>query len=200
MDEHTETLRDIFVNVTDQDTVTESQADDRGSLADPDERDVEDRLGAIVARMRDRYSFETDLPTDDRLQVVRAFYDGADDETIAAAIDVDADTVFRARMDLHLLDDADRDLPVDLDALRERRADDATVPTLADDLDVDASTVERALLVLDTREAIRRASHRYQSAFEDAIPDATLSHRLTESVTEDGLAEAVADSEADADL
>ncbi|MFC6756633.1 hypothetical protein ACFQER_07955 [Halomicroarcula sp. GCM10025894] len=61
MDEKTEQLRDIFMDVSDEASVTESQAAGRGSLTDTDEATVEERLGETVARMRERYDFRTAL-------------------------------------------------------------------------------------------------------------------------------------------
>ena len=199
MDEKTEELRDIFVDVTDEETVTESQAEGPGSLTDADDEAVAAGVEAVVERMADRYDFSTALDTDTLVGIVRGFYDGDDDATLADDLDLDPDTVFRARMDLHLLDDADTDFPVDLSALRDARTegDDPDPAALADELDADSETVERALAVVDTQTEIRRVSGRFRSEFEDAIPDAALSIRLTESTQEDGLEEAAEDIETD---
>ncbi|WP_336001036.1 conditioned medium-induced protein 4 [Halorientalis halophila] len=199
MDEKTEELRDIFVEVTDEETVTERQEEGPGSLADADEGEVAARVEAVVERMRDRYTFETALGTDALVTVVRGFYDGDDDATLADALVVTPETVFRARMDLHLLDDADTAFPFDLATLRDAREDpDDPDPTaLAADLDSDSDTVARALDVVETQAEIRRVSGRFRSEFEDAIPDAALSVRLTESAREDGLREAAEDIETD---
>lgn len=167
MDEKTEHLREVFMDVTEESTVTESQTDDRGSLAGADEATVTDRLIEIIEKLRDHHEFETDLSTDRLQQIVRGFYDGADDETIAETIDADRSTVFKARLDLHLLRDRDTDAPVDPSALRAAQ---------------------------DRR---RRVSQRFQVAFEDAIPDTALSTQRTESATEDGLADAAEDIETD---
>ncbi|MFB6178838.1 MAG: conditioned medium-induced protein 4 [Halorientalis sp.] len=196
MDEKTAELRDIFMDVTDEDTVTESQADDRGSLTDADEEAVTERLTAVIERMRERYDFDTDLSTDALAEVVRGFYDGDDDATIAETVAADTNTVFRARMDLHLLADADTDFEFALAELREHR-EEADVPALADTFDSDPATVARALRVATAQDEIRRVSQRFQSEFEDAIPDAALSVHLTESAKEDGLKEAAEDIETD---
>jgi hypothetical protein len=210
MDEKTAALRDIFMDVAEDDTVTESQDDDRGSIAGADEDAVDERLRAVVDQLRDRYDFGTGLSTAALVAVVRGFYDGDDDPTIAAALvqaagdgaagteGVDATTVFRARMDLHLVRDSDTDFPFEMAALRTQREADAADPTVSEiaaELDADDATVERALRVAETQDAIRRVSHRYQSAFEDAIPDTALSIRLTETVQDDGLDEAAEDIE-----
>jgi hypothetical protein len=198
MDERTEELRDLFVDVTDEETVTESQSEDRGSLADADDDALAEALDAVVDRLRDDHDFETALSDGAYRRVVSGFYDGEDDETIATDLDGDPATVFRARLDLHLLDDADTDFPFDLATLRRHR--DAAEPdpaSLAEDLDADRETAARAVAVADTQARIRRVSHRFQSEFEDAIPDAALSVRLTETATESGLGEAAEDIETD---
>ncbi|MFB6083807.1 MAG: conditioned medium-induced protein 4 [Halorientalis sp.] len=197
MDEKTEELRDIFVDVTDEETVTESQQEGPGSLADADEETVTARVEAVVERMADRYDFSTDLDTATLVEIVRGFYDGEDDAALADALALDPEAVFRARMDLHLLDDGDTEFPFGLAALREARSEAADPATLADELDTDPGTVERALLVADTQDEIRRVSGRFRSEFEDAIPDAALSIRLTDSAQEDGLEEAAEDIETD---
>ncbi|WP_299267175.1 conditioned medium-induced protein 4 [Halorientalis sp.] len=199
MDEKTEELRDIFVELTDEETVTERQKEGPGSLTDADEAAVTDRVATVVTTMRERYDFVTDLDDDTLGTVVRGFYDGTDDATIAETVGETPETVFRARMDLHLLDDDDTQFPFALSALRDAHADtdEPDSAALADAFDADPETVERALLVAETQEAIRRVSGRFRSEFEDAIPDAALSTHLTESAQEDGLQEAAEDIETD---
>jgi len=198
MDEKTEELRDLFRDVTDEDTVTESQADTHGSLAS--ETDVEERLRDTVSTMRDRLDFQTDLDTDALATVVRRFYAGDSDPKIGDAVDADAETVRDARHDLHLVRDGDA--PVDLDALREA-ADDPTDPDLAtvvDRVDADPAAVERSLGVLHTRAEIQRVNDRYRAEFENALRDRELSERLTATVHEDGLDDATEGQETDVDL
>jgi len=195
MDEKTEELRDIFVEVTDEKQVTESQAEERGSLVDADDADIEQRVLAVVDRMREQYDFRTDLDDEELCRVVEGFYDGADDEAIAADLDVDTETAFRARMDLHLVDDQDTAFPFDLGTLRRERGEEPDADALAAQFDADTATVERALAVADTQDAIRRVSQRFQSEFEDAIPDAALAVELTAAAQEDGLEEAAEDIE-----
>jgi len=195
MDEKTEELRDIFVEVTDEKQVTESQAEERGSLVDADDADIEQRVLAVVDRMREQYDFRTDLDDEELCRVVKGFYDGADDEAIAADLDVDTETVFRARMDLHLVDEQDTAFPFDLGTLRRERGEESDADALAAQFDADTTTVERALAVADTQDAIRRVSQRFQTEFEDAIPDAALAVELTAAAQEDGLEEAAEDIE-----
>jgi hypothetical protein len=199
MEDKTEELRDIFQSVADEDTVTESQEDARGSLA-TDEAGVDEAIADVVARMRDRYEFETDLPEDVLVTVVREFFGGADDAAIAGAIDAEEETVFRARLDLHLV--REDDAPVDTEVLRRQFAD-ATDETVAKELGVPIEDVHRARAVLETRTAARRVSDRFRAAFEDAVADAAISSPMTAGVRDDGLDEATEDIdslESDADV
>ena len=123
MDEKTEELRDIFIDVTDESTVTERQEETHGSLSSAAE--VEDRLESVVAEMRERYDFGTTLSDEQLVTVVRGYYAGDSDAEIARELGDTSlgKTVSRARIDLHLIRDGDTDAPFDLDDLRELLAD-----------------------------------------------------------------------------
>ncbi|WP_251342190.1 conditioned medium-induced protein 4 [Haloplanus halophilus] len=109
MDDETAELRDIFLDATGEETVTERQAESRGSLVDADDPEAVDaRLRDLVRTMRERYDFETELRTDAYVRLIREFYDGDDDAALADALDVSTETVRRARLDCHLVRDADR--------------------------------------------------------------------------------------------
>jgi len=194
MDEKTEELRDIFMDVSDEETVTETQTETPGSLVGGgDDEDVDEQLREFVGRLRANQSFETGLAVDQYVDLVRAFYADASDETIAADLGLPVEEVFAARLDLHLLRDADTDAPFELATLRRRSGDDET---LATDLGVDAETVERYRRVVAAEDAARRANHRYQQAFDELLTDADLEARFTEG-QEDGLDEAAEDIETD---
>jgi hypothetical protein len=194
MDEKTAELRDIFMSVSDEETVTETQAETHGSLSADGER-VDDRLRELVETLCQSESLDTDLPTGTYVEVARAFYDDADDAEIADRADVATETAFRARLDLHLVRESDRDAPLDLDALRGRREADAE--TLATELGVDRETVVRYRRVVDAEDAARAANDRYRSQFDELLADADLSGRFLEGVREDGLDEAAEDIETD---
>jgi len=195
MDEKTEQLRDIFMSVSDEETVTETQAETRGSLAEADDEDVGAQLREVIDRLREAESFDTDLDTDTYVDIVRAFYDDATDDAVADRPGLSAETVFGARLDLHLLRETDTDAPFDLAVLRRRRdADDAT---LAADLGVDADTVAHYRRVVDAQDAARGANHRYQEQFDELLTDADLEGRFTETMQDDGLREAAEDIETD---
>jgi DNA-binding CsgD family transcriptional regulator len=198
MNEKTEELRDIFMDVTDEETVTESQEHTHGSLTS--ESEVEARLLDAVADMRENLEFATSLDDEELATVVRQFYAGDSDSEIADTLDTTAKTVARARADLHLLRDRDTDAPFDLERLRDLQDADAAVSEMADELDVSESTVRRYRRVVDTQEEIQRTNDRYRAEFENTLRDRELSERLTSSVHEDGLDGATEGQETDMTL
>lgn len=231
MDEKTAELRDLFVETTGEEAVREEQSAARGSLSAADDAAVDERLDRLVAGMTDRYEFTAELAPADLRRVVRAFFDpetgGAGPESWSTAADaavasslraeVDADTVFRARMDLHLVADADRDPPFSYVALRdlvlESRSDagsgadetpaadrDAALAASLEDEAVDPETVRRYRRVVEADLASRRVNHRYRDAFSDLLTDADLSTRLATDARRDGLEEATEDIETDVSL
>ena len=183
MTERTDELRDIFREVADEDTVTETQEESRGSLTH--EGASQKRLVEIIERMRADHEFETELSDTELATVVRRFYDDDGDDDIAAALDVSPREAFRARMDLHLVRETDTD-PFDLADLRDHLADGSTAE-IADRLGVAESTVRRYRRAVEAETEARRVSERFRSAFADAVPGAETGARFTEEVTEDGL-------------
>lgn len=234
MDEKTAELRDVFLEVTDEESVTERQDGGRGTLVDgEDARALDDRLADVVAELREREGLTTPLPDAALVRVVRAFYEGADDAAIAERVqsaapageeatpatdEIDAEAVFRGRLALHLLRDADADAGVDLDALRGALEDAGHEPTdwvadgesdpavddeaLAEALGVTPDAVARGRRVLATRAAIRRTNDRYRTAFDRILADSELSGSLTLAAGSHGLTEAIEGQEIadDADL
>src|SRR6056297_2694288 len=151
VDRKTEELRDIFMDVAGDDTVTESQEESRGSLTD--RPDVDAALHDVVETLRDRYGFSTDLDDDALVELVELVYDDHTDAEIAAELDADVDAfeVFLARTDLHLVDDDDlpdeTDLVDDGDpvaVLRETRED--GLDAVAAAFDVDERGARKAVL------------------------------------------------------
>ncbi|MFB6173983.1 MAG: conditioned medium-induced protein 4 [Halobacteriales archaeon] len=191
MDEQTERLRDIFMDVTEAETVTESQEDPRGTLGSGD---ADDRVREVVERMRERYAFRSDLGTDALVTVARGFFAGRDDAEIAADIEADPDAVARARADLHLVTEADLDTPVDLDRLR---GDDRSADEVAADLGIAEAAVCRCRHLLAVREQRRVAGDRFREEFERLLGDRDLATRLTEEAHEDGLEGATEGMETD---
>jgi len=191
--DNTEELRDIFTDISDEDTVTETQEDSRGSLMR--DRASEERLHEIIDRMREDHEFESSLSDDELATVVERFYDDAADSAIADELDVSRRDVFRARLDLHLLRDRDTDAPFDLAELRDLLADDRSAGDIADVLDVSGSTVRRYRRVVEAQNEVRRVSDRFRSEFEDALLEADMDEGLTDEMADDGLEEATEGTE-----
>ncbi|MFC6719713.1 conditioned medium-induced protein 4 [Natrialbaceae archaeon GCM10025810] len=196
MNEKTEELRDIFTSVTDgEETVTESQENTRGSL-EQDERSVEERVVRVIARMRERYDFETPLSDDELVAVAKGFYEGESDADLAEDLDVAEEDVFEARMSLHLVSDDDAD-EVDLVAIRDRNEDDAT---LADEYDVGEERIRRYRRVAAAKEESRAANDRYRDELDTVLADSALSERMATDVREDGLEDATEGMETNVDF
>lgn len=194
MDEKTERLRDIFLAVSDEETVTERQTAARGTLAGATVDAA--TLAGVVAEMRGRYEFATHLDDSALATVARGFYAGHSDAAIAREIgDVSASTVRRARLDLHLVTDRDLDAPFDLDDLRRLRDEDSTTAAIAEALDVSPSTVRRYALALDAQARRRLVGDRYREEFDRLLGDAELAGGLTAAIRETGLREATEDTE-----
>jgi len=197
MDEKTEELRDIFMDVTDSDTVTESQAATKGSLTDDEA--ARERLADLVAELRERYAFETELSDGQLCELALSFYDGASDADLARELDVERRTVFRARLDLHLFRDRDLDAPFDVEAFRRRITgpEDVATSDLAEDFDVSESTVRRYRRVVEAQDQSRRANDRYRDEFDSILGDADLAGPMTQEARQDGLEDATEGMETD---
>ncbi|MFB6136381.1 MAG: conditioned medium-induced protein 4 [Halobacteriaceae archaeon] len=198
MDNKTEELRDVFLEVTDEETVTESQEDGRGSLTTDDEG-VDERLAEVVADMRERVGFGISLSDGELVTVVRRFYAGDSDTEIARELGDDSlsKTVARARLDLHLLRDSDTDAPFDLDELREAVEAGHETADLADRFDASESTVRHYRRVIEAQDEIHRVNDRYRDEFANVLRDRELTERMTEDVQQDGLDEATEGQEID---
>jgi hypothetical protein len=197
MDEKTEELREVFLDVAGEETVTESQEESRGSIAVDDE-EIEDRLRSTIDSMADRYDLAEGFEKADLVEIVRLFYAGEDDDAIARELadvdegldDVDARDVGRARVDLHLVTEADRDGPVGLEELRDRLDSGGSIDEVAAEHGVSESVLERQRRVAEVEAERRLIGDRFRREFEHVLGDRALSDRLTEGITEDGLDDA----------
>jgi len=197
MDEKTEELRDIFMDVAEDETVTESQAEQRGSLLT--EGSVDERLAEVVRRMRDRFDFETELDDSVLCTIIKRFYDGDGDVEIATIMKLPPALVVEARLDLHLVREADTE-GVDIDELRKRLDDGQAERAIAEALGVEPGVVDRAVRAVETRRRSRRVSQRFRTEFEEILTDADIAVQLTADVKEDGLDEATEGMEVDVDF
>lgn len=197
MDEKTAELRDIFVETTGEESVTEDQSVDRGSLLDdPDD----DRVRATLATLREETAVETDLSLDAHERVVRLFFEGLSDAEIAAELDCSAETVFRARLDAHLVAPSDREVQFDRDRLRRLVREGASLAERATAVDADEATVARQSAVIDAEVASTRHNHRFRDELATLLSDAPLADKLASGARQDGLREATEDIETDVQL
>jgi hypothetical protein len=196
MDEKTEELRDIFVDATGADSITESQEESRGSLSDA-EPDIRRRVEKVIEQMRERYDFQTALTTAELRQVVMASFEDVDDETIATELEVNPETVFDARMDLHLVQEADRDAPFDLTELRRMLVRDASREECVEALGADEETISHFAEVIRAELEATRANNRFYDEFIELLTDTDLAAKHAKDAREDGLKEATEDIETD---
>ncbi len=188
MDKKTEELRDIFMDVTDEETVTEKQEETHGSLSS--EEKVEERLCAVIEEMRGRYDFDTSLADEELMMVVQQFYAGDSDDDIADELDTSPETIYNARIDLHLFRQSDSDAPFDVAALRKLLADETPTADCADELDTDESTVRRYRRIIEAKDEARSVNQQYTNEFENILQDRELSDRMTQDIQQDGLDDA----------
>jgi len=193
MDEKTEELRDIFVDTTGGDSVTERQEEGHGSLAA--ESDPSERVTELVERMRERYEFDAELSTDELRRVARLFFEDADDAAIADELGRSAEAVFDARMDLHLVREAEREGPLDRSRLRSLHAEGVPMAERAAEFDADEATVARQSAVVAADLESTRANDRFRDEFAELLGESDLKGGHTEDAREDGLREAAEDIE-----
>jgi len=218
MDEKTAELRDIFVETTGSDTVTERQAESPGTLTDRDEAAVRERVRELVAAMRERYDFSTALDDATYARIARARFELDDDAAIAAAlaagddaggegdddgVAVDADAVRDARFDLHLVREADRDVddaPFEYADVKSLTAEGRSIVDCAAALDADPDAVAKYARVARVDLTATRANDRFRDEFRDLLTDAEIEGNHAESAREDGLKEATEDIETNVSL
>lgn len=199
MEEKTEELRELFLDVTDEETLTESQEDSRGLLTG-ERKPVDERLETVIAQIDEKFGVQTPLSKDQECQLVRLFYAGESDAAIASALDVSADDIFDARMALLLVRDADIPEP-ELGREHQRKLlGEGSVETVAEETGLDISVVERAKEALTADERSGRVSHRFRIEFEEILTDADLTVRFTVGAHEDGLEDATDGAEVDVEF
>jgi hypothetical protein len=196
MDDKTAELRDIFIDATGSDTVTESQSESPGSLTDTG-GDATQRLLELIDRMRERYAFETAFDDETLSQVVQLYYAEYADREIAAELEADVDSVFEARLDLHLVGESDRDAEFDLDDLRRLIVEDVPLAERAEELAISEETARHYSSVVEADLRSTRANERFRDEFRELLTDSDLTGQLARDAREDGLQEATEDLETD---
>lgn len=162
-----ERLQKLYTELGGAPTSTERQTPARGSLLD--EATLEARLGAVVDRMRERYGFRTSLDSTALATIVRGYYAGRTDAELADALDVSAETVARARVNVHLFRPADTAATFDVDTLRRLLDAGASVEEAAEELGVAPTTTARYAHVLAVQHEARVSGYRYPEEFEELL-------------------------------
>jgi transposase-like protein len=195
-----EELRDIFVDVTDESTVTEEREEERGTLPGKDE--IDDEIKEVIDEMREEYGFETSLDNDEVVRVVRLYHDEASDAEIARELGDDSldKTVRRARVGLHLFRDSDFDAPFDIGRLEGYIDEGAKNSEIAEELGVSSSTVRSYRRAVEARQESDEADGEYKERFKAVLEDREISERFTPDAKRDGLEGATEDAEVDVDL
>jgi len=194
MDDKTEELRDIFLSVSDEESVTESQTEDRGSLLGESGGDLE----AVIEQLREKFGFELSLSDRERCRLIEGFYNGKDDGELAEELGIEAEAAFEARMELHLLREDEPRLSEDsLDVIRDS---DQSAEALATALGVSADEIRRSRAVLDAQARSRRVSQRFRTAYEERLTDTELTDHLAAETHEDGLDGATEGAETDVEF
>lgn len=196
MAEKTAELRDIFIDTTGSDTVTESQEETRGSLTGTNEQ-TDARVAELIGTMREKYTFVSGLEDDTLQTVVEQFHESKSDADIADTIGVDQETVFNARMDLHLVRETDRNAPFELAKLRALHVDETPLDERASELGADESDVAHYSEVVEADLESTRANDRFRDEFEELLTDSALTNRMAQNAREDGLRDATEDIETD---
>ena len=201
MDERTEELKELFVETTGAEEVTETQEAEPGELTgETAPEDAPEQVQDIVGQMRERYAFESGLDDEALTRLVLGFYADEDDAELATALDADEETVFTGRMDLHLLREAEREPPFPFEKLRELVVEDVPLQARAERLDSDEETVERYSEIVAAQLRSTRANHRFVDEFADLLTDADLSDSHAAAARESGLEEAAEDIETNTQL
>lgn len=199
MDDKTAELRDIFVDATGAEEVTERQAESPGSLTD-EPADIDDRVSELIETMRERYDFQTELDDEACKTIVYGFHDGDSDADLADRLDVSAESIRTARLDLHLVREDDRDAPFEIDTLRQRIVAGESIDDCAAELDASVDTVEHYSPVVEADLQSTRANDRFRDGFRELLTDADLAGMLARDAREDGLRDATEDIETDVSL
>ena len=196
MDEKTSELREIFMETTDSNTVTETQSESPGSLIDaPD--DVAERLAELIEQMQEQYQFDSTLERDELCRLVRGFHDDETDEELAETLGCEPSEVRTARLDCHLIRESDRDAAFEFEELRRLLAEEVSVEERAERLGVSVETAASYSEVAAADRRSTRANNRFRDEFAELLTDAELTDQLAANAREDGLQEATEDIETD---
>ena len=198
VDELTAIFKDVSQGET---TSTEHQDEQRGSWGS--KTDADQQIGSIIEEMRERYSIETQLSTDQLIEVVNAFFDRKGDSQIARQLgDSGLDkTVRRARIALHLFHDRDTSTEFNLDELQRCLEAGGSGADCGREVGISASTANMYRRILRAREKAEAVDYMYHKQFEQYAnqkgAEADVTDVDIEPDFDTGLGDAIADAGTD---
>ena len=198
-----EELTAIYMDVSKGDTTTtERQEDQRGRWNS--NTNTDQQIRSTIEEMHERYDLSTQLPTDQLVALVKAFFEGKGDTAIARRLgDSSLDrTVTRARLGLHLFRERDTTADFDLETLSECFKTGNSGTECARQLDIAASTANQYRRILNAQQEAERVENTYYERFrrlcsaDGTTEDEDLDAEF-EPDFDNGLADAVAGAGAD---
>lgn len=190
----TDRLREIFLEVADEKTVTEQQDQTTGAVYDSGAREnVDAEIETIIDDLRAEYGLDTSLDTTQLTTLVRRFYAEESDTEIARALgDASLDrTVARARVKLQLFRDSDFDAPFEINRLHDLMDSECPTTEIAEELGVSESTVRAYQRVLIAEQQAAASNFTYRDQFAAVVAAENKGGETETRTLDDGLADAI---------
>lgn len=196
-EDRTERLRELFVDVTGDTTVTEQQEPSPTVLGTQHDSDA--TLRETIQEMCEEYGIQTSLTVDELATVVRLFYDERSDTAIARELgDSSRDrTIARARINLQLFRETDFEAPFDLTHLREMMTNDLPTTSIAEQFNVSETTVRSYRRLLEQEREAIATDYAYPTRFQEILADDEFDDREPDpTLRYDGLSDAIEGADA----
>lgn len=114
MDEKTEELRDIFMSVSDDETLVEEQKEKAITAT----QSAEERMEDVIGTLQSEHDVELREEMTTVIEIVKEYFQDRSDEEIADELDTPEDAVAHDRITLHLFHESDP--PLGLENTHER--------------------------------------------------------------------------------
>lgn len=188
MNDNTNRLREIFLDIAGEETVTERQEETRSHAPSNDgDASVE---SLIKTFLEEEGEGKTRFDVDQLATIAVKYFEGSTDAEIAARLGSKSldKSVTRARIMLHLFRERDLDAPFDLDNLRTLREQEWSQRDIADELGVSTTTVRHYLRVIERYDEAQSVPRSRRRQLQEAINE---SGRGVKIDLYDGLGEAL---------
>lgn len=172
MTNKTEELRKIFLDVSEEHTLTEEQENGTGNLV------VEQDELPLIAEIQEilgEQGIDTRFPPDEISTIVKRYFKGDSDTGIARKLGNSSldKSVRRLRIKLHLFRERDFNAPFELKRLESLLADhpDWSHREYADELECGATTISTYKQVIECRQEADRMENTFKDRLQKAIQD-----------------------------